>query len=290
MYHRFPQPGALELHCRHIARHYTPVSMQAVARWLSRQEPLPPNPVAATVDDGYRCFLDVAYPIFSKYRIPVTVYLATDFVDGISWFWDDRVRYSFLHTSRTRVEFERPGQAQRCFRLDSRESRMQSAFEVNETAKMLPEDQRRVMVEAVLEALDVRLPAGPPDGYEPLSWDSVRWLARQGVEFGAHTKSHAILSRLGSESAVFAEVEGSRRRIEEEIQTPVTHFCYPNGRPCDIDRLALRAVRSAGFHTAVTTRSGLNRSPTDPYLLSRIGATPDTPEHYLAECLAGFHL
>src|SRR5271166_314459 len=218
MYHRFPQPGSLEVHCHLIKRHYTPVSMEAVARWLAGDAPLPPNPVAVTVDDGYRCFRDVAYPIFAKYQIPVTVYLATDFVDGISWYWDDQVRYSFLHTSKAQAEFGRAGSEARRFSLDSRESRVQAAFGVNEAAKLFSEDERKVAVEALLKSLGAPLPVEPPDGYEPLSWDSVRWLARRGVEFGAHTKSHAILSRLASQSAVFEEVEGSRRRVEEELQ------------------------------------------------------------------------
>jgi peptidoglycan/xylan/chitin deacetylase (PgdA/CDA1 family) len=290
MYHRFRNSGSLELHCRQIRRGYSPVSLQAVALWLDGQGPLPPNPVVVTVDDGYRCFQDTGWPIFSRYQIPVIVYLATDFLDGVSWFWDDQVRYAFLRTARPCFALHIPGRKRELFALHSRDSRLHAALQVNEAAKMLTEEERKIAIQSALESLEVVVPPGPPPGYEPLTWNSVRQLAKAGVQFGAHTKSHAILSRLKNEEAVVLEVEGSRGRIEQELQEPVTHFCYPNGRPCDINPVAVQVVRSAGFRTAVTTYGGLNRTGTDRFLLRRIGVAAETPDYYLAECLAGLHV
>jgi peptidoglycan/xylan/chitin deacetylase (PgdA/CDA1 family) len=51
-----------------------------------------------------------------------------------------------------------------------------------------------------------------------LSWDMLRWLAREGVTLGAHTRSHPLLNRI-SLGEVRAEAAGSWRDLEREIGT-----------------------------------------------------------------------
>ncbi len=129
-----------------------------------------------------------------------------------------------------------------------------------------------------------------PPGCEPLAWDDVRLMARKGVEFGAHTRTHPVLSRLTSHAELNAEIAGSKRRIEDALASPVRHFCYPNGSQRDISREAVDAVRQAGFETAVTTESGVNGVGDDPFLLRRIGVDPGYARDYFARCATGFHV
>jgi peptidoglycan/xylan/chitin deacetylase (PgdA/CDA1 family) len=124
--------------------------------------------------------------------------------------------------------------------------------------------------------------------WRPLTWDEVRQLQRAGVEFGAHTKTHPILSTLEDDESVREEIRGSKERIEAELNTPVIHFCYPNGRLRDTDRRVDEAVRACGFRTAVTMIGGVNFAA-DPFLLRRFGVDPSLPSFYFAELLSGLH-
>ena len=72
MYHRFSDAVDLDNQCRHIREHYSPVSLAQVDAWLKSGDSLPDNAMAVTVDDGYRDFCEVAYPVFSKWRIRLT--------------------------------------------------------------------------------------------------------------------------------------------------------------------------------------------------------------------------
>ena len=48
---------------------------------LTSSDAPPADPIVITFDDGTADFADVALPILDRHRLPVTIYLATDFVD-----------------------------------------------------------------------------------------------------------------------------------------------------------------------------------------------------------------
>src|SRR5690348_15235721 len=92
MYHRFHvAPQTLAAQLAHIRKTYALISISQVAGWLESGAPIPDHACAVTVDDGYRDFFDVAYPVFQEYGIPATVYLVSDFLEGKLWLWTDRV-------------------------------------------------------------------------------------------------------------------------------------------------------------------------------------------------------
>jgi len=290
MYHRFSDPVPLEAQCVYLKQHYELLSMLELSEHLQSGQTFPPNSVVITVDDGYRDFLKVAFPIFSRYGIPVTVFLVTDFLDGKVWLWPDVLKYSFEHTSHSRVAIEIANGHHRSLPLDSSASRLQAARLAIEEAKKLMNRDRSFFVENLKEKLQVKLPQEAPDLYQPLHWDEVRTLARSGVEFGAHTRTHPILSKMLDNRELRDEIFGSKKRIEDELSLPVFHFCYPNGRAADIGDAAVEVVRGANFRTAVTTEGGLNLKCSNRLLLRRIGVEPDLPELYFHQCVAGFRV
>lgn len=56
------------------------VSMDEIYAAMANDRPLPPRAVAITFDDNYQGFFDNAWPLLSERRIPVTMYVHTDFV------------------------------------------------------------------------------------------------------------------------------------------------------------------------------------------------------------------
>lgn len=99
-----------------------------------------------------------------------------------------------------------------------------------------------------------------------LSWDQVREMAKVGVVFGSHTRTHPRLTQCGEE-ALREEMVGSKKRIEDEVGAEVRHFCYPYG---DVDDRVAQAAGEAGYATAVTTRRGTVVAGADPLRLPRL--------------------
>ena len=66
-------------------------------------------------------------------------------------------------------------------------------------------------------------------GLPIMGWDTLRSLARDGVEIGSHTNSHARLSLVSSEEMLRDEIVGSKLAIEAALQIPCISMAWPFG-------------------------------------------------------------
>jgi peptidoglycan/xylan/chitin deacetylase (PgdA/CDA1 family) len=288
MYHHFSSDsGRLREQCEHIRNYYQPVSLELIGESLQTSKSLPYNPLAVTVDDGYRDFFLYAYPVFRDCQIPVTVFLVSDFVDRKLWLWGDQLEYLFQHTSTKLVSLQWINGRTKHLNLGTNDQRLRASNQVFDALIRVTNHERLKLMGVLSKMLGVEAPALPPPKLSPLSWVEIKEMARSGVTFGAHTRTHPILSRLRDADSLREEIEGCKQRIEEEIGQPVLHFSYPNGKVADFNKHAVEAVRRAGFLTAVTSERGMNLDSADSFLLRRIGVEPlgDTP--YFRELLAG---
>ncbi len=284
MYHRFAgREREFEAQCDHLLENYRTVSLSSACRMLRGEVALPDNAAVVTVDDGYRDFYTSAFPILQARGIPAIVFLVTDFLDRRLWIWTEQISYAFERTSRRECEIAG-------LRL-SLDDRKQATAKLKELLKGMPDAERRAAMQAVPEALGVEIPEAPPAGSEPLTWNQVREMAKAGFEFGGHTVTHPILSRLDaveSPQVLDSEIAGCRARIDEELQQSTRHFCYPNGRACDMNAAVVEATRRAGYESAVSTIGGLNRPSVDLFELRRFGVDPEVPFDWFERTVAGY--
>lgn len=59
-----------------------------------------------------------------------------------------------------------------------------------------------------------------------MTWEQVREVMQYDITIGSHTKTHAFLTKLDDE-ALLEELAGSKKIIEEKINTPVEFLAYP---------------------------------------------------------------
>jgi glycosyltransferase involved in cell wall biosynthesis/peptidoglycan/xylan/chitin deacetylase (PgdA/CDA1 family) len=97
-----------------------------------------------------------------------------------------------------------------------------------------------------------------------IDWPGARQMERDGITFGAHSRTHRSLPGLNA-ADVEDEVAGSRHDLEVQLNHAISSFAYPFG---DLDPDVLAAVRRAGFMTAFGTRPGVC-TPAEPDLALR---------------------
>ncbi len=95
--------------------------------------------------------------------------------------------------------------------------------------------------------------------------DELEAVARQGLEIGAHSRTHPMLTQLGPE-ARHDEITGSMNDLGR-LGAPVRFFAYPYG---DHDPAVRAATRAAGAAAAFTVTRGRARPGDDPWAVPRI--------------------
>ena len=84
----------------------------------------------------------------------------------------------------------------------------------------------------------------------------VEELDRAGVEIGAHTMTHADLTK-ASPAQLVLEVEGSKNALEKLVGHPVLDFCYPSGKFNDT---VIASLRQFGLQSATTELPGTDHT------------------------------
>ncbi|MBB3227794.1 peptidoglycan/xylan/chitin deacetylase (PgdA/CDA1 family) [Luteibacter sp. Sphag1AF] len=99
--------------------------------------------------------------------------------------------------------------------------------------------------------------------------DQLRAWHAAGMEVGAHSRTHARLSRC-SPWVMKDEVRGSKADLEDVISAPVTQFCYPYG---DVNDAVVEATREAGYEGATTVQRGRAVPGSDLLRLPRVAVS-----------------
>ncbi|MFA9460970.1 polysaccharide deacetylase family protein [Thiohalorhabdus sp. Cl-TMA] len=254
-----------------LAEEFHPVSLLEGVRGLVRGS-LPPRAVAITFDDGYRDNYSVALPVLEKWGLPATFFIATDYLHG-RWMWNDLITETVRRWPNSRMDLTPMGLGNWSLADDG--SRRDARLGLINALRYLPFDDRERNVKALWEMLDVsqepRLMMAPHE---------VRALAGAGMEIGAHTRSHPILSNLEPGTAR-EEIAGSRAALEDLVGGPCRLFAYPNGCPGrDYGAEHVRMVRELGFEAAVSTQWGAAGRRTCPYQLPRFTPWNETPKGF----------
>jgi peptidoglycan/xylan/chitin deacetylase (PgdA/CDA1 family) len=163
-------PAQFAAQMQFIAREYHPVSDEEVLSAVERGTPLPRDAVLVTVDDGYRDFQEVIYPIARRYGIRLVLFVPTAFV-GDAAFWWDRL-YRALQFAKT-PQIETP---LGCLPLGTSEERNHAMDLLRVYVKESPFDQARREVESLCARIGPEVAA---QDHTTLDWDELRTLARE---------------------------------------------------------------------------------------------------------------
>ena len=98
-----------------------------------------------------------------------------------------------------------------------------------------------------------------------LDWDEIKVLHAAGMRFGAHSRSHPVLTQLPA-AAAEAEMVDSKQAIESELGEPVDTFAYPYGA-CN---MRTRQLARRHFRIACGVRLGYAGQNSDRLELERL--------------------
>jgi len=283
VYHRIGDPGAesgfldptllsatpqmFEQQINFLVKNYRLISIRDLLQAIEDQQPLPPQSVMITFDDGYRNFLDIAWPIIEHYQIPALLFLPTGFLSPVNQlFWWDRLYQGILQSRRTRLSFPTLGD----YPLVDKKQRWEAFIQLKRKISCLEHNSAMMLVGKIFEVLEVT----PETTGLLLNWSDARLLNEHGCYLAAHTRNHPILSRIPRNIAR-KEIQGGQEDIYREIGRVWPVFAYPSGHPRDCSDDLSQILYEEGFKLAMTSIPGINvMSRVDLLRLKRIGLSP----------------
>jgi peptidoglycan/xylan/chitin deacetylase (PgdA/CDA1 family) len=181
---------------------------------------LPQRAVAITFDDGFRDNLTVAWPLLRKYNLPATLFAVTNAIGQSTLLPVHKFYYvarhdNFMFPSNLSLDFP----------------------------------ERRRVVDELCDSAGITVPELGEKLY--LKWGELRKLANEGMEIGAHTRSHPWLAAL-SPAEQRDEILGSKEILERNLGVPIRTFAYPYGYGLSLNKTATEIVAD-NFEAACIT-------------------------------------
>lgn len=244
-----------------VARTFNVMTLGNAVSHLA-QGNLPSRALVITFDDGYADNAAVALPILQRHGLAATFFVSTGFLNG-GRMWNDSVIECVRACRQQEIDLEPFGLG--CYPLTDATEHRDAITQLLLRIKYLSLTEREeaiAMLQRVCGATD--LPTSLM-----MSSRQVQEMHRAGMEIGAHTVHHPILTTLSASEAEF-EISEGRDQLQSIINAPVDMFAFPNGKPGrDFDQSHVRLLKQLGFRGAVTTAPGVARSSDDLFQLPR---------------------
>jgi len=222
---------------------------------------LPERTAAITFDDGYADNLVNATPVLKKHGLNATFFISTGFLDG-GRMWNDTIIEAVRGAESSLINCEFLGLGQ--LEITTIEQKREALNHLLLAVKHLPSDQREDATRKISECSSSVLPNDLM-----LSCKQLIELRDAGMDIGAHTVSHPILSSIDDKIAHREISEGAdylRNLLGERIRV----FAYPNGKfGRDYSDKHVEMVKALGFDAAVATNWGSSDSTSDLFQLPR---------------------
>ena len=260
-----------------LHRYYNVVSL-AQAIELLKSGALPARTACVTFDDGYADNFLHALPVLKQWQIPATFFVASGFLNG-GMMWNDVVLESIRHQEDDQLDLQAVGLDR--YRLGNLQQRQQLAGELLPIIKYMSPEQRSEVTQLLVELSKQQL----PDDLM-MTTDQLKQLYASGMEIGAHTVSHPILSSLTIHQAE-QEIKTGRERLSALLDgARIRYFAYPNGKPGqDFTNQHVNIVKQLGFEGAVSTHSSATTVDSDLYQLPRFTPWDTTPFTFAARLI-----
>jgi peptidoglycan/xylan/chitin deacetylase (PgdA/CDA1 family) len=213
------------------------------------------------MDDGWSGGYTVGLPIIRDLDIPVTVYVATYYVENRMPVYTVTVSYLFWRAGTKRVDLPRGIGA---FDLE------RQAEEAEEAAQRfgveLPAGERLDFLRELAEALGVSFDEIETQQlFQVMDDEQLRGLAAAGVDIQLHSHRHQW--PLDDREMVESEIRENRRILQRVVANPLEHFCYPSGV---FGLHQAEWLAGLGVKSATTIEPGLNYGDTPRFALRRL--------------------
>lgn len=281
------QPGmcvlqnTFEEQMRFLSKRYKFISISELADMISRNNIPRKRNALVTFDDGWKDNYDYAFGILKKYKIPATVFLATDYICSTNLplvmeinllisepgLWPSNAMKIYEDVIRGEMPPEIFGE--NALRASARAINNPFKF-VKAVMELEPELQKKVLDKMRIEA---GFSGTQSQKRWMLNWEELHQMQDWNISIGSHGKSHELFTEL-EEAELARELRESKAIIENNLGIEVISVAYPNG---NYNHQVKQAAQKHGYQIgmAVNTNKKAAESP-DMHAMKRININEGT--------------
>jgi len=251
----------------HIKKYFNPITFRHLIDHINGKTKLPKRPVIITFDDGHKDNYTHAYPILRELKIPATIFLSTGYISTDQIFWFDRVAYMIFRTKEKEICF--PDDQVFIVGTDI-STRRTTTEDILRLFKTLSNENRLEYISSLEEQAKVSISNTDIALSSALTWEEVIEMHNNGIEFGSHTITHPILSKL-SQNELDNELANSKLEIEKKLSQSVEVIAYPVGGKNEYTEEVINKCKQLGYKLGVSYISGYESSiPHDLFRIKRL--------------------
>jgi len=264
---------------QYVKKKYNVIAFSQLLDALEKKSKIPHNSVVITFDDGFDDNYTNAFPILKKYELPALFFIATGYMGLNKTFWFDWVVYLIKQLDMNEISLDNG-----LLRLQLNNNRQEVAEEILKYMKLVADDKRRALVNEIEMLAGHDADDGCPYS-RPLTWGQVKEMSDAGMEFGSHSVSHPILTRL-NENALITEMSDSKKMIENRLGLACYAVAYPVGGALEYNEKVIDVAKRSGYKMAVTYQHGAcHLNNFDRYNIKRLHVERYTSRNYFSSML-----
>lgn len=252
--------GTLRRQLQLLKNRYCIISPVDFRKWLDGHLQISSRAVLITCDDGLLNTLTDMLPILESERVPCLFFVLGASCHGTqSTLWYEEL-YQILW-----CEWKQTGDRSLARFRDHWWRKVQEGSAMDSC-------ERETWIRSLRAPSGATIDRSADKRWRLLSPDQLRQVVAAGMEIGAHTFSHPILSCC-SDDLARREIEESKRDLERVLGRPVWAFAYPFGNPGTMGDREVRLARDAGYACAFVNTGGGAVDRLQRFALSRAHVT-----------------
>ncbi|MDP3555832.1 MAG: polysaccharide deacetylase family protein [Bacteroidota bacterium] len=244
------------------------------------------NACFITFDDGYKDYLDYAYPILKKHQVPSSLFVLPYQITNKGHIWTSAISFFIKHYSVSEVD---DFLKKRNILINYSNKLNPFKFNLDITVFLcaMTHAERSVIIKDLREkfVLDNRVIEN-----ELLTFDQLRLLDPELSNIGSHSLTHPSFKMESNKEFIQREIEESKEIIEREINMKVKSFAFPFANSNEVSINFVKKLYDLCF-TRINDLVDLNKIKKDKnyyYDLPRIGVYHNSAEEVFF-LMNGFH-
>jgi len=252
----------------YLRKHCHVLSLDEFLEIKKGGDTLPPKSTIVSFDDGFRNNYSIAAPILEEHQIPAVFYISSGVVSTDIMFWVDILEDAINLSAKSTINVKLDKEVE--FSIRNNREKLQALARIKGYCKTATAVEKDRIIQETQEAAGVVAKVCHSDNYQKITWKELKEMHENSLfTIGGHALYHNILSSLEA-SLLKKEIRASLDLLEINLQSPITHYSYPEGQAYHYNQEVINQLKENGIVCSPSAICGMNSITEDPFHLKRI--------------------